>query len=213
MVLARTTPGGSTADVCDADKRRYSKAAEQLAADTPVAEAERPDTALFVNVACEATNGNVYTAWVAEPGDRPILLVGYDDTRIPRSVVDLIVARRHGVPAEIIEADFAQQLSERSDVTPDDLAGSTPARPPVNVDEPLEGEPVQLEIGTVVVSITETRWFADGTFPEKREVVVDDGGAPVELSFEQAQQLPAQIRDFADRVENMLANFGHLGEQ
>lgn len=85
-------------------------------------------------------------------------------------------------------------------------AESTPAAV-----EMLEGEPVILAIGTVKVSVCETRWFARQGFSEVREVVVDDGSTPVELSFEQAQQLPALIRDFADRVETMLANFGHLG--
>lgn len=41
--------------------------------------------------------------WCAEPGDEPVLIVGYDSTRIGREMVDYIVDSRYGVPAEVEE--------------------------------------------------------------------------------------------------------------
>lgn len=87
-------------------------AVEQRAGDSTIVEAERPDLMLLVMIACVATDDDVYSAWVAEAGDKPILVGAYDPARIPRSVAEFIIARRHGVPKETIEVDFDKRFRE-----------------------------------------------------------------------------------------------------
>lgn len=80
---------------------------------TTVAEVLRPALALYLKITCEATNGSVWSVWVAEPGDEAILMVAHNPDVMPREIVDLIVAMRHGVPREIVEVDFDAFRSER----------------------------------------------------------------------------------------------------
>jgi hypothetical protein len=67
----------------------------------------QPATSPFNAAYCrftKRTKGDAISfAWVAEKGDEPILFVGYDSTRVPRSIIDVIVARNYGTPAEIAE--------------------------------------------------------------------------------------------------------------
>jgi hypothetical protein len=72
-------------------------------ASTLVADLELPFAAVFVEVTKMTTGQALHINWCAEPGDEPLLLVGYDAARMPRSVVDCIVARGYGVPAEVFE--------------------------------------------------------------------------------------------------------------
>jgi hypothetical protein len=76
---------------------------EQQAASIALADLEPPFAAVFVEVTKMTTGQALHINWCAEPGDEELLLVGYDAARMPRSVVDCIVARRYGVPAEVFE--------------------------------------------------------------------------------------------------------------
>jgi hypothetical protein len=75
----------------------------QQAASIALADLEPPFAAVFVEVTKMTTGQALHINWCAEPGDEELLLVGYDAARVPRSVVDCIVARGYGVPAEVFE--------------------------------------------------------------------------------------------------------------
>lgn len=60
--------------------------------------------ALYVNLAGASTLKSLFHTWVTpEPGAEVVLTVGYDPLVIPREVVDYLIHRRYGVPAEVIE--------------------------------------------------------------------------------------------------------------
>lgn len=107
----------------DPDRRRIDADLKRQAASTTVAEAERPPIAVVLELVSEATDGNVYSAWVAEnPDAEPVLVVAYNPRQYPRSVVDRIVARRHGVPVEVVELEL--KLHRESDTV---IAGTSAA--------------------------------------------------------------------------------------
>ena len=90
----------------DADERTKHPDLQHQAAGITVAEAERPEILLLVKIACEATDGDVYSAWVADPGREPLLVGAYDPDLIPRSTAEYIVGLRHGVPRSVEVLDF-----------------------------------------------------------------------------------------------------------
>jgi hypothetical protein len=186
----------------DADERMKRPDLQPQAASTTVAEAERPAIALFLKLATTATDGNVLTAWVAEePDDEPVLVVAYDPGQYPRSVVDLIVAHRHGVPVEVEELTLGQHPDPAPLV---EVEGEL-------VNDPIEGPAVRLRIGDTEVSLRVTDWLADAKFPASREVRVDVDDEPVELSLAEAAELPAALRVFADQVAAVLAQADQVG--
>lgn len=81
--------------------------------DTSAVETERPDVLLLVKIACEATDGSVYSAWVADPGREPLLVGAFNPDLIPQGTAEFILGRRHGVPRRVEVVDFDAFRSER----------------------------------------------------------------------------------------------------
>lgn len=69
-------------------------------------ENDRPDFAVIFQITTDATKNDIYSAYVADTGETPMLICGYSREWADRNLAELIITRRHGRPRRIVEIDF-----------------------------------------------------------------------------------------------------------
>jgi hypothetical protein len=69
-------------------------------------ENNRPDFAIIFQITTDATKNDIWSGWVANPGETPMLIGGYSREWADPDLAEAIITMRHGKPRRIAVIDF-----------------------------------------------------------------------------------------------------------
>ncbi|WP_042400301.1 hypothetical protein [Streptacidiphilus carbonis] len=105
--LEGTTTVGTPPSIFSGDDATTHPRTAYARYSTPVADLPKPFSAGLIRFTKPRKGSVLSCAWVAAyPGAEPVLMVGYDGTRIGRDLVEAIIHDRYGIPDEVIEVSM-----------------------------------------------------------------------------------------------------------